>query len=377
MSETALTAEQIAKKVGVSNATVSRVLNNSQSVRPETREVVLAAIRDSGQMPRLMGRRSRNAKAKPVVPVPGLAKILMVSRFPIDKIKESDAGRGSEFDRLSPDKFFATPARLATSFSRHIIDGIIEELPRFGQRAVVQVVDNLTARSVVSEVNQDDNRGLFLLGIYDKDVDKFLPKVRCPIVTFMSWEHHGWPDYVGIDNYAGIRASFDHLRQLGHTRIGYVAGQLEYSLVFRERLAAYKTRLADAGLPYRPDWVVEGSCKLDAMEEDVFRVLSSPDRPTAMMCCFDGGAVSVKRAADRLGLRIPEDLSVVGFDDEDIAHLFTPPLTTVRVPTFQMGRQAVHLMMLRQQMGGIKPGEGCSMRLTPTLIVRNSTSRPS
>ena len=74
--------------------------------------------------------------------------------------------------------------------------------------------------------------------------------------------------------------------------------------------------------------------------------------------------------------RFHRDLSVVGFDDEDIAELFTPALTTIRVPTFLMGRQAVHLMLMRQQMGRIEPGEGCSLRVNPSLIVRQSTAAP-
>src|SRR4051812_8875594 len=132
MANVSLTAEQIAKKVGLSNATVSRVLNNSQFVSSATREVVLTAIRENGSMPRLKGRRNKRTKIAAAPAAPGLVQVLMVSRFPIDKINESDAGRGSEFDRLEPDKFFSTPARLATSFSRHIIDGIIDELGRFG-----------------------------------------------------------------------------------------------------------------------------------------------------------------------------------------------------------------------------------------------------
>ena len=301
----ALTAQQIARKVGLSNATVSRVLNNSQTVSPATRDRVLTAVRESGRVPRIMGRRSKRAKEAPATPTPGLIQILMVSRFPIDKIKESDAGRGSEVDGMEPEKFFSSPARLATSFSRHIVDGILDEFGRLELRAVLQVVRNLASANLVAEINREANGGLFLLGIYDKDVDKFLPKCRCPIVSLMTWDHQGWPDYVGIDNYSGIGLSFDHLRQLG-TR-GSGTWPVNWSSARLSRgLAAYKTHVADAGMPYRPDWVVEGSCKLDAMEAGVEKVLSSPDRPTAMMCCFDGAAVSVKRAADRLGLQIPQ-----------------------------------------------------------------------
>src|SRR5690606_18264238 len=105
-------------------------------------------------------------------------------------------------------------------------------------------------------------------------------------------------------------------------------------------------------------------------------VLQQPDRPTAMMCCYDGAAVAVCRAADQLGLAVPQDLSVCGFDDEDIAELVSPPLTTVRVPTHEMGRRAVQLLMMRRDAYGAQQEDGCTVRVTPQLIVRASTAVP-
>ena len=369
-----LTAEQIAKKVGLSNATVSRVLNNSHPVSPETRETVMAAVRKSGGVPRLLGRRPRKVVVKPIQTQNGYVEILMVNRYPITRI---EPGVDSEGEKLTADKFFDPAARLATSYSRHIIDGIIDELKRFGIRAMVQVTSSLSSRELVNEINSDANQGLIMLGLYGEDVNDFIVKCHCPIVTFMTWNHDGWPDYVGIDNLTGIRLAFEHLYGLGHRKIGYIAGELECSNVFRERLAAYKTRMADVGLPYRAEWVSEGSCALHVMQAHVEKILSLPDRPTAIMCCFDGAAVAVKRAADKLGMQIPRELSVVGYDDEDIAELFSPPLTTIRVPTLQMGRQAVLLLMMRRQMNATKPEEGCSIRVSPKLIVRESTAAPA
>ena len=372
-----LTAEQIAKKIGISNATVSRVLNNSQNVSIEIREAVLAMVRENGHMPRVLGRRpKRSLDSQP--PTSGLVEILMVNRWPIAQLEAEVNSPPDEIPhRLPGSEFFSPQARLSTSFMRHVINGIIDELRHFNLRAVVQVAENLSAPSLLAEVNHPHNRGLFLMGIYDSDVPEFLAQCQCPIVTYMSWNRLGSPDFIGIDNDHGIHAAFEHLRQLGHTKIAYLAGQiLHNSAAFYERMAAYKSSLVNADLPYRPEWVVEGSCEYKLMESAAENVLRLPDRPTAFLCCFDGAAVAVKRAADRVGLHVPSDLSIVGFDDADIAQLMTPALTTVRVPTTMMGRHGVHLMLLRQQIP-LKPGEGFNIRETPTLIIRHSTAPPT
>lgn len=360
----AITIEQIARKVGVSSATVSRVLNNTQYVNPQARDAVLKLVQESGAPPRLLGRRQKS-KAQPAQT--GLVEILLIDRFP-KPVREPGP------DQITVE---TAPGRLSHigSFFRHILEGTVDELRRFGMRAVVQVTQGLGNPDILSEVNSSENRGVILFGVYDDDVPAFVDRCKCPVVSFVTWNHRGWPDYVGIDNLEGIRLGFDHLRSLGHTRIGHVAGELRFSLVFQQRLAAYKMFLAGADLTYRPEWVSEGSCELPEMEASIEKILSLPDRPTAMLCSFDRAALAVRRAADKLKLRIPEDLSVVGFDDEDVAQLFSPPLTSVRVPTEQMGRSAVALLMMRQQRP-IKPGEGVSVRVTPTLTIRQSTAAP-
>ncbi len=346
-----MTAEQIAKKVGVSNATVSRVLNNSQYVSPEAREAVLAAIRDTGGVaPKLLGRRS-----KPVAVGNDYVEVLVYNRFPSN----------------SPNR----PSNQGSWPTSRLIEGLCNETRTIGLRSVVQVTTDLRDRALIESINNPANKGLFISGIYTEEVHSLLEKARCPVVSFMTWDHNGWPDYVGIDNLTGIGLGFKHLRELGHSRIGYVAGELRYSHVFHTRLAAYKMNMVDAGLTWRPEWISEGSCELGPMEAGILQMLKSPDRPTAILCAFDGAALAVRRAADKLGLRIPADLSVVGFDDDEIGRLFSPPLTTIRVPVELMGTHAVHLMAMRQQRP-IKPGEGVTLRVTPTLIVRESTAGP-
>lgn len=373
------TGEAIAKKAGCSISTVSRVLNNSASVSPNTRQAVLEAVRSCGSVPKVLGRRARRKKVadNAATPVSGMVEILMVRRSPMETVTvEGDRILVGSVGSLPLDRFFSPEGRYNNSFYRRIVDGAVDELNRFKHRGVLNVAPSLADPQLLANVNADANRGLILLGDYGDDIHAFLRKVRCPVVSLVTWPHTAWPDYVGIDNVAGISTVFDHLFEAGHRKIGYVAGN-EASGVFRERLVAFQMKMAAAGLPFRSDWVVTGTSHIGLMEPDIVRVLQQPDRPTAMMCCYDGAAVAVCRAAARLGLAVPQDLSVCGFDDEDIAELVSPPLTTVRVPTHEMGRRAVQLLMMRREAYGAAREDACTVRVRPQLVVRASTAAPS
>ena len=372
-----LTGEAIAKQAGCSVSTVSRVLNNSASVSLKTRQAVLEAMRASGSVPKVLGRRAKRQQQAASVPASGMVEILMVRRSAMEAlVVENGKLLVGPIGSLTLDRFFSPEGRYANSYFRHIVDGAIDELNRFKHRGVLNVTPALDHPQLLDNVNAPSNRGLLLLGDYGDDVQAFVEQCRCPVVTLMTWDHAGAPDYVGIDNVRGISLAFDHLYQLGHRKIGYVAGSNQ-SAVFRERLLAYRMKLAGCDLPYRADWVVDGTSYIGTIEAGVQAILHQEDRPTAFLCCYDGAAVAVKHAGERVGLKVPKDLSVVGFDDEDIVELFDPPLTTVHVPTHEMGRRAVQLLMMRQQAYGGATADGCHVRVTPTLKVRESTAKPA
>lgn len=374
------TVENIAKQIGYSVATVSRVLNNSAAVSPQARSAVLEAIQKSGGVPRVLGRRNRRRQpvvAEPKATASSLVEILVIRRGPMELVEARADGafQIGPLGSLTVDRLFSPANRFANSFYRHIVDGAVDELRRFNRRAVLQAADSLVGQRLLNEINDASNTGLILIGDYGDDVEPFLAKCRCPVVSLVTWDHAGWPDYVGIDNLQGISQAFDHLRALGHTRIGYIAGT-PHSAVFRQRHAAYRFKLAEAGLPWRAEHVAEGSNSIGVIEAQVEVMLRQSDHPTAVMCSYDGAALAVHRAAGRLGISVPHQLSVVGFDDEEIAQLFTPPLTTVRVPTHEMGRRAVQMLLMRPEHHTNDRGEGCSLRVMPSLIVRESTAVP-
>lgn len=181
-------------------------------------------------------------------------------------------------------------------------------------------------------------------------------------------------DCVETDNRLGVQLALDHLVELGHRRVAFVAGQILTKGV-RERIDSFRSILAERGLPCEPPQV-QISVEADdlAGEEAAHTLLSLRDTPTAALCMNDLVARGVMRVARDRGVRCPDDLSVVGFDDLDFARHLDPPLTTVRQPVEDIGRAAVDLLLERVY-ATAPDGRRKAVRLTPELIVRSSTDR--
>jgi LacI family transcriptional regulator len=176
---------------------------------------------------------------------------------------------------------------------------------------------------------------------------------------------------VGATNWAGGMAATDHLISRGHRRIGAIAGPADY-LCSRARLDGYRSALDRAGAPYDPALVRNG----DFQHEGGFlrggELLDLAERPTAIFAGSDQQALGVYEAARQRGLRIPQDLSVVGFDDLPTARWVSPPLTTVRQPLADMGQVAAE--MLCNLIDGV-PLRSQRIELSTELIVRESTAQ--
>jgi len=373
-------SEQVAKLAGCSTATVSRVLNNSGAVSDTARQAVLQAIRKVGVMPRRRTRRVRNPLAESGVrstKSTGLVEIVMNLHQPIERLTLHDGT--IELGPIAvcpPDQFFCPENRYSNSHFRRIIDGAIDELGRWSLRPVIRATNNLKDRQLLSDIRSPDMQGLILLGMGGGGpvVSAFLRGVKCPAVSFSGSSQDCPTPTVESDDTPGVRQMVDHLVGLGHSRIGYIADNQNIAS-FRERYTAFRLFLTAAGLPVRPEWCFEGSDHICDAEAAAERMLTGADRPTAILCCYDGAALGVYRAARRLGLRIPEDLSIAGFGNQDIADLFQPSLTTVNVPTYEMGRAAVTLLVMQntQQV----PSPGLSARLRTSLVARSSTAPPA
>ena len=196
-------------------------------------------------------------------------------------------------------------------------------------------------------------------------------------------------DYVTSDNYAGAYAAVEHLVSLGHRRIAFLSRPILQLSTIAERFRGYQAALRDAGLTPLEPWLVGAAnqemeiifalrCYSDATSpeiEQIARYLRAPQRPTAIFAMNDMMAMQAMKAASLVGLRVPEDLSLVGFDDEGIViTLLDVPLTTVAQDAVALGRQAARLLIERIE-GYDGPPRG---EVVPTqLRVRASTAPPS
>lgn len=189
---------------------------------------------------------------------------------------------------------------------------------------------------------------------------------------------------VRADNYSGGYQAAEHLTSLGHTKIAFV-GDLNATTV-EDRLSGMRDAIADAGLPFVRTLVSDvsqGKISMDQWmefsEKAIRDLLSRPERPTAIFASCDAIAFAACQVAQSMGLSVPDDLSVVGFDDAPLAHMVTPTLTTVHQPFEDMGRVAIELLteqMNAPDSNGRHDSPAVSHRVLPVkLVVRQSTGR--
>ncbi|MFD1370454.1 LacI family DNA-binding transcriptional regulator [Actinoplanes sichuanensis] len=176
--------------------------------------------------------------------------------------------------------------------------------------------------------------------------------------------------FVGATNWTGGRTATRHLADLGHRRIAMIGGP-EHVLCCRARQDGYRAGLAASGLPADPDLILNAPLTREAGFAAATRLLRLPDRPTAVFAANDLQALGVYQAAREIGLAIPADLSVVGFDDLPVAELVDPPLTTIRQPLSEMAVAATELAIALGR-GEQPPQRG--VEIATTLTIRSSTA---
>lgn len=365
------TVAEIGRLAGCSGATVSRALNNSGSVSPETREAVFRAVKETRYIPKTVNRRSERGTS--AAHESQMVELLMYRHTLTEPL--SFDGHDIKVGPLShfPDSqhLRSKPYRLSSSFYRRIIDGVTKELAAWDCRTVLQLNEDLTDAALLREVNLPDRAGVLLMGEYGPQLGQFIACCQRPLVL-VDLIHPG-PVAVTTDNLAGIGLAFDHLYGRGHRRIGFV-GRNDQICAFAERFSGFRLKMADAGLSINPRWIYQGPSQIESTAEGMRPMLLQAERPTAFVCSNDCYALGVIRAASSLNIRIPHDLSVVGFDDEESASLVTPPLTTVRVPAADIGRQAVRQLMIQVRSPDASATSGYQVRLVPNLIERQSTA---
>lgn len=177
---------------------------------------------------------------------------------------------------------------------------------------------------------------------------------------------------IRVDYADGIRQAVQHLAALRHERIGFITGPLHLRSALA-RKDAFETSMGEIGLSVKPEYVVEGNHRLDGGRQALQTLSKLAKRPTALLCSNDMTAIGVMREAFELGIQVPQDLSVVGFDDIRIAEFMTPPLTTVQMSQSELARLAFEALLKEVKRETPAP-EGTEYVLKTRLVLRSSTA---
>ena len=329
------TLETVAVAAGVSQATVSKVLNYRKDVAAATRLRVHALLDQYGYV----------------------------------STRRPPAGQGRG-QRRAVDLVFTA---LDSPYSVEILRGVTSS----GMDVVVSSVpDPADAPPWPSRLASSGRAGAIIVTSAFTPADQqILTRARMPYVLIDPAAELPSPEVatVGATNWAGGLAATRHLLALGHQRIGVIGGPAAM-LCSRARISGYTAALASAGVEVDPELIRHGRFHHEGGHQAALQLLALPEPPTAIFAGSDEQAFGVAEAARITGRRIPEDLSVVGFDDLPISRWFSPPLTTVRQPLAEMGRTAA--AMLEAMIEEREP-HGRQVELATELVVRSSTAPPS
>jgi DNA-binding LacI/PurR family transcriptional regulator len=329
----AVSIKDIALAANVSYSTVSRALNDSPRVKPETKEQIRRIATQMGYTPSAVARSLVTRRTHAIGVVVTTITDLFFAEV-IHAIEETALShRYSVILTNSGGKLDREMAAIQAMHEQRV-DGII---------------------LVSACCSQDLSVG---------------PQFDIPIVIINNAhkEHVGYS--IETDNLTAGREAAQHLMDLGHRRIAHIAGpEREWDAV--ERQTGYEQALRACGLHFDPALIVRGDNRPQGGIRAMQQLLELSSRPTAVFCYNDATAIGAMWAARAAGLHIPQDLSVVGFDDIDLAPFFEPPLTTVAQPKRAMGEMAVEMVL--DLLAG-NPVEDCV--LPSQLIVRGSTAPP-
>ena len=327
--------QEVARHANVSIATVSRVLNKSEKVVPATRATVEKSLRELGYRPNRVARRLRMKD--------GRAHLVGLIIPDIQNPFYAEIARGVE------DAAYAAEYALLLCNS----DENLEK-----ERFYLEVMCSESVDGIVLPPFDDTDAAVIDLaatGLPLVCVDRSMAKLKT--------------DLVEVDNHRGAFEAVTHLLAKGHRRIGLIEGRTQVS-TSRERRRGYLDALAEGGVAVRKELMRSGDFKQASGQVLASALLDLRRPPTALFVCNNLMTVGALAAIHQRGLRVPQDVAIVGFDDLPWAEALDPPLTVVRQPAYEVGRQAMELLLKRIMEPGRAP---VTVRLLPELVARRST----
>ena len=326
----------VARKAGVSTATVSRVLNGSTKVREDTAARVRAAIEELNYRP------NSNARS------------LRLGRSNLFGIIVSDIRNPFFPDLIEHFESLAT---------QHGIDVTIANTG-YNEQRLLAGVRRLLERGI-------DGLAIFTSEVSDA-VLTILRTAGIPVVFLNQPTVKGDFQTVGVDYVRGYVEAIEHLRMLGHNRLGFVAGPQTQSSANRRR-KAFLAAVKSCRLSLKDEWIFEGDHRLTGGRFAAERLFAMRQPPSALVCSNDLTALGVLESATRLGRRIPEELSLIGFDDLFLCEMVHPALTTLHLSRTEIATRAFYALQSTRSAGR----EGQHSMISPYLVPRASTGPAS
>jgi LacI family transcriptional regulator len=325
---------QVAKRANVSTATVSRVLNGSPSVREKTSAHVRSVIAELNYVPNTNARSLRKGRTR-------LFGLIV-----------SDINNPFFPDLIDSFESLAAEQGIEVIFMHTNYD--LTRLHNCIRRMIERNVDAIAV--MTSEVNEES---------LQQAVSACVPLVlmnQCELAK-------KYPNVL-VDYSTGFAEALEHLQKLGHSDIGFIAGQTTLNSAMR-REEAFRKAVKDHGLRVRSEWIVAGDMRVEGGRAAMDKLLSQSMRPTAVLTTNDLMAVGALQSARAHSIRVPEDLSLIGFDDIPIACMVYPPLSTIQLPRREMAAHA--FASLQEKFGG--EVASADFRVQPRLVIRESTAR--
>ena len=331
-----VTLRDIASLTGFSINTVSRALNNKEEVNTDTRTKILAAAAQFGYRPNRLAKGLRSNKT-------GTIGIVVTD--------------------------------VANPFFSALVKGIARAAREFDYSIILQDSDEDYAgeEEAIQVLLAEQVDGILITPVQsEQETIERLAKAHFPFVLVGRYFHDLDTNYVVPDDYQGGFIATDHLLKQGHRRIAMVNGPLHISSA-RERFQGFSDALAKYDIPVDKSLVSTGALTVEEGLDLARCILKRVPRPSAIVCYSDFVAFGVMQAIREIGLSIPEDIAVVGFDDVRMASCLQVPLTTIQSPKEELGRQAMQLLVHRLEKDH-HDGETDQRKLDVTLIPRESSN---
>ncbi|WP_128913185.1 LacI family DNA-binding transcriptional regulator [Granulicella sibirica] len=326
----------VASRANVSTATVSRTINGSAKVSPETAARVHLAIGALNFFPNTNARALGSGRSNLL----GLIISEITNPFFPELVKAFED--------------------IAVGSGKEILIANTNYDPERTMKCVTRMLERKVDGVAIMTSEMDDH------------LIEFFRKKHIPVVFLDTGEPAPGISCVHIDYSAGVEMAMSHLVKLGHKRIAFISGPLSLTSA-RTRYRAFADSSARDHLQANPDLVQEGNHRPDGGYKAMCRILDSKTMPTAVLTSNDLTAIGALGAIAERGLRVPQDISIIGFDDIQLSAYTTPALTTVRLPHTSIAEAAIHSLLKTQGAAGQKPTAGEQHFISPTFVERKST----